>query len=97
MDIRNVAVGMVMEVIATTMAPQAQEDERALPTLVPDNTSVVVDCPHVSDQEKGLTLDVSNPLRVMIIDASGLIVLVAECGRPSSRGVGAWSGTAIAE
>lgn len=48
MDMRNVAVGVVMEVIATTMALQAPEEETTSPTLAQDNTAVVLDCPQTN-------------------------------------------------
>ena len=46
MDMRNVAVGVVMEVIATTMVPLVTEEETTSPTLVHDNIAIVLDCPH---------------------------------------------------
>jgi len=45
MDMRNVAVGVVMEVIATTMVPLVPEEETISPMLFQDNTAVVADCP----------------------------------------------------
>lgn len=87
MDMRNVAVGVVMEVIATTMVQPVPEEETMSPTLVRDSTAVVADCP----DDLG-----TSQLRGTTADYSGLFFLSEPCTGPMSGGIGARAGTAIA-
>jgi len=91
MDIRNVAVGVVMEVIATTIMLPVPEEETTAPTLSHDNVAIVAICPST-----GLALDVSSQLRATTAHDSGLVFPVDQCEGPMSGGIGARAGTAIA-
>ena len=57
MDMRNVAVGVVMEVIATTAIMQPVPEEDASPMLVLDGAAVVLICPSVDNSELTLPID----------------------------------------
>lgn len=96
MDMRNIAVGVVMEVIATTMVPQVPDEEKASPTPVHDNTAIVVDCPDTGNPGTGSALDVSSQLRVTIADDRGLIFLAQPCQGPTAPVLRAPAGTGIA-
>lgn len=96
MDMRNVAVGVVIEVIAATMAPQVMEDEQASPTLVHDDTAIVVTCPWTSVLGTGSVLDASNQLRAWTTDNGGHVFPVGDCTRPMSGDVGGPGEVAVA-
>ena len=95
MDMRNVAVGVVMEVIATTAIMQpVPEEETTWPSLANDNTAVVLTCPQTSGL--GSVLNVSSRLPFAAADNSGPVFLAEPCEGPTSLYVGARAGTTIA-
>ena len=57
MDMRNVAVGVVMEVIATTTVMQPVPEEEASQMLVLDGAAVVLICPSADNSKLTLPID----------------------------------------